>query len=195
MYKSYTLLALLAATMMSTTEAIQLQAEAEDDTAALGRIEGKVNSIYDFLGVDDDDSGDYSFDDTVVISSDDGSSDDDAGGNAVVDSDVRCFIDPIYDDRDVRVLEDISYGSAKNAATDQQQDLLLDAFLPPTSDTRDKIPAIVFMHGGGFTGGSKRTGRKFALEMVKLGYAVFSINYRLTGDYWDQIEQKYVHDA
>ena len=70
------------------------------------------------MGVGDDDaavdSGDDSFDDAV-----DFSSDDDAGGNAVVNSDVRCFIDPIYDDRDVRVLEDISYGAAFNAATDQ----------------------------------------------------------------------------
>ena len=62
---------------------------------------------------------------------------------------------------------------------------MLDAYLPPESDTRDKIPAIVFMHGGGFTAGNKKMGRQFALEMTKLGYAVFSINYRLTGDYWD----------
>ena len=72
---------------------------------------------------------------------------------------------------------------------------MLDAYLPPESDKRDKRPAIVFMHGGGFTAGNKRVGRKFALEMTKRGYAVFSVNYRLTGDYWSMESQKAVHDA
>jgi len=46
------------------------------------------------------------------------------------------------------------------------------------------------MHGGGFKAGNKRSGRKLALEMVARGYAVFSVNYRLTGDYWPSEGQK-----
>ena len=53
----------------------------------------------------------------------------------------------------------------------------------------------MYIHGGGFTGGSKATGRKYALELTKRGYAVFSINYRLTGDYWPLESQKRVFDA
>ena len=51
------------------------------------------------------------------------------------------------------------------------------------------------MHGGGFKGGNKRSGRKLALEMVARGYAVFSVNYRLTGNHWPMKSQKAVHDA
>jgi len=67
---------------------------------------------------------------------------------------------------------------------------LLDAYFPPESDQRSKRPAIVFMHGGGFKAGNKRSGRKLALEMVARGYAVFSVNYRLTGEHWPSEGQK-----
>jgi len=56
--------------------------------------------------------------------------------------------------------------------------------LPPDSDKRDKRPAVVFMHGGGFKAGNKNMGTKLAKKLTKRGYAVFSINYRLTGNYW-----------
>ena len=60
---------------------------------------------------------------------------------------------------------------------------MLDAYLPPDSDQRDKRPAVVFIHGGGFRKGSKSSGSKIAKELAMRGYAVFSINYRLTRDH------------
>ena len=33
---------------------------------------------------------------------------------------------------------------------------MLDAYLPPDSDKRDKRPVVVHMHGGGFVGGDKQ---------------------------------------
>ena len=96
------------------------------------------------------------------------------------DSGARCFIDPVFDE--ILTTEDIQYGSAFNAATGQEQALLLDAYLPPASDQRDKRPAVVFMHGGGFSGGNKRMGAKVAEALAERGYAVFSIAYRLTKD-------------
>jgi len=38
-------------------------------------------------------------------------------------------------------------------------------------------------------------GKKLAEKLTMRGYAVFSINYRLTGEYWSVESQKAVHDA
>lgn len=64
--------------------------------------------------------------------------------------------------------------------------LLLDLYLPPA---RDKpVPLVLFLHGGGMEGGTSR----FALGLEDLpvtlaslaarGYAVASVNYRLSGE-------------
>ena len=79
--------------------------------------------------------------------------------------------------------------------TGKQQDLMLDAYLPPDSDSRAERPAVVFMHGGGFKAGNKRGGRKLALMLAARGYAVFSVNYRLTGGYHEAETQGQVFDA
>lgn len=68
--------------------------------------------------------------------------------------------------------------------------LQLDAYLPaekgPTQKgptEKDPAPAIVLLHGGGFTGGAKGgyTG-ELARYLADHGYAAFDINYRLLGD-------------
>ena len=58
--------------------------------------------------------------------------------------------------------------------------LRLDAHLPAS---RTPAPAIVLMHGGGFTGGAKGgyTG-ELARHLARRGYAAFDIDYRLQGD-------------
>ena len=63
---------------------------------------------------------------------------------------------------------------------------MLDAYLPPDSDTREKRPAIVYIHGGAFKFGDKQMlgAPQFVKKLTQRGYVVFSINYRLTGDYW-----------
>jgi acetyl esterase/lipase len=58
--------------------------------------------------------------------------------------------------------------------------LLMDAYRPAGNGP---FPAVVLVHGGGFTGGSKggSTG-DLARSLAAAGYAVFDINYRLIGD-------------
>ena len=52
----------------------------------------------------------------------------------------------------------------------------LDIYVP--KDAKAKLPVIVAIHGGGWTGGDKRNPQ--VLPLVKDGYAIVSINYRLS---------------
>ena len=63
---------------------------------------------------------------------------------------------------------------------------MLDAYLPPDSDTREKRPAFVYIHGGAFKYGSNKVPDvvEFTRKLAMRGYAVFSINYRLMATYW-----------
>jgi acetyl esterase/lipase len=54
--------------------------------------------------------------------------------------------------------------------------LTLDAYLPVTGRKR---PAIVLIHGGGWQGGDKAHFTLEAQQLAQLGYAAFSVNYRL----------------
>jgi acetyl esterase/lipase len=59
------------------------------------------------------------------------------------------------------------------------RDLLLDIYRPETQD--GGIPAVVWIHGGAFRAGSKDDGQvRATLWLVNHGYAVASINYRLS---------------
>lgn len=63
----------------------------------------------------------------------------------------------------------------------------MDLYLPPPSFTRPR-PFIVYTHGGGWSGGSKRTTGAFAnwpevlAGFAAKGYVVASLDYRLLGD-------------
>ncbi|MBI4446174.1 MAG: alpha/beta hydrolase [Acidobacteria bacterium] len=65
--------------------------------------------------------------------------------------------------------QDIVYAQAGD------RDLLLDLYLP--TEGKPPFPTIVWIHGGGWIGGSKENPQ--ALEMKRWGYAVASIEYRL----------------
>jgi acetyl esterase/lipase len=54
----------------------------------------------------------------------------------------------------------------------------LDLYLPKEADPSRKRPLLVWIHGGAWLGGSKE--RPPALRFVEKGYAVASINYRLS---------------
>lgn len=71
----------------------------------------------------------------------------------------------------LRIIRDLTYATVDGKA------LLLDLYLPP--EPAGPLPLIIWVHGGGWRSGSKENPR-LALEMVYRGYAVASINYRLS---------------
>jgi acetyl esterase/lipase len=71
---------------------------------------------------------------------------------------------------DVRTLTYASRGGA---------DLLLDLYLP-AKPIRRPAPVIVFLHGGGWSGGTRTTGPDFTRYFAQDGFAMASIEYRLT---------------
>jgi dipeptidyl aminopeptidase/acylaminoacyl peptidase len=77
----------------------------------------------------------------------------------------------------VTTTNDTTYGNAQGA-DGNPVDLKLDLY-QPAGDTAAKRPALVWVHGGGFTSGDKSTGRARATFFARLGYVAVSINYRL----------------
>jgi len=84
----------------------------------------------------------------------------------------------------VELISDIEYAKSNGHA------LLLDLYLP--KEREGEVPVVVFVHGGGWKGGSKNSGRKRAW-LVPHGFAVASISYRLigSGQWPDQINDCY----
>ena len=78
------------------------------------------------------------------------------------------------------VLRDLTY------ATVDGQTLRLDLYLPSQRKTAEyaeglnDAPCIVFVHGGGWKAGDKKSAKANAAWLVEHGFAVASINYRLT---------------
>lgn len=56
----------------------------------------------------------------------------------------------------------------------------MDVYLPPAAFRRP-VPAVVFIHGGGWSGGSRadQRSREFCETLAAHGFAAFSIDYRL----------------
>ena len=77
----------------------------------------------------------------------------------------------------VTTTPEITYGTAPDDNGNQVA-LKLDLY-QPTGDTAAKRPAVVWVHGGGFTSGDKSSGRGKATFFAQLGYVAVSINYRL----------------
>lgn len=109
----------------------------------------------------------------------------------------RCFIDPLWANSSIRVVEDIAYGAAFNNATHRDQVLLLDAYLPPSPDNRTSVPVAVVVHGGSFDAGNKSLAGdvRMAMELATRGFAAVSIDYRLTGDFWSWESEQMILDA
>ncbi len=73
-------------------------------------------------------------------------------------------------------LRNLVYGHAGG------QDLRLDLYLPEgTGDARRRHPVIVFLHGGGWRIGSKSEVQPYVPLLNTAGYAVASVDYRLSG--------------
>lgn len=60
-------------------------------------------------------------------------------------------------------------------------ELKLDIYLP-AFDSEDNKPLLLFVHGGGFSGGSRggETNHRFCSSMAERGYVAVSMSYRLT---------------
>ena len=52
----------------------------------------------------------------------------------------------------------------------------LDVYRPPG---RHRVPAVIYMHGGGWVSGDKRAGAVWSVPFAMSGYAVVSVGYRL----------------
>lgn len=64
----------------------------------------------------------------------------------------------------------ISYGPLKKWNT-------LDIYYP--QGTKDSLPTIVSIHGGGYVYGDKEIYRRYGMDMAKRGFAFVNFNYRL----------------
>jgi acetyl esterase/lipase len=89
---------------------------------------------------------------------------------------------------DVRVEQDIPYLGKGRAEK-------LDLYMPAKAEKGQRFPCIVIIHGGGWTGGTKRDAREqnIGTNLAKNGYVCISIDYLLatkdrTSDPTDQDE-------
>lgn len=73
------------------------------------------------------------------------------------------------------VLVDVQYGDAGG------QKLLLDVYEPATNNGQLR-PAVVLIHGGGWTSFDKSTMRGMGGVLARAGYVAFSVDYRLFHD-------------
>ena len=77
----------------------------------------------------------------------------------------------------VAVTRDLTYGSAPDNQGNPVS-LKLDLYRP-SGDTVGARPAVVYVHGGGFSHGGKSAGAGFATYFAQRGYVAVSIDYRL----------------
>jgi acetyl esterase/lipase len=73
----------------------------------------------------------------------------------------------------VKVMKDLEYANL------DEESLRLDLYLPEKSDT--KPPLLVWIHGGGWTKGSKSGINPIFIRLTAEGYAAATIDYRLDG--------------
>jgi acetyl esterase/lipase len=72
----------------------------------------------------------------------------------------------------VSVQSDVSYGEVAGHA------LLLDVYQPPEAASGLQ-PAVILIHGGGWTGFDKSTVRGMGMFLARSGFAAFAVDYRL----------------
>lgn len=96
--------------------------------------------------------------------------------------------------------ENYQYTSELTKNTELQQDelqLKLNLALPPNATATSRVPLLVFIHGGDFMAGDKSAHISEIKSYVRAGYAVASINYRLTKNNLDNasLRAKAIADA
>lgn len=83
------------------------------------------------------------------------------------------FKDPLSGINNLKVERDIPYVIPADPMR------VGDLYLP--KNKTGKIPAVIFIHGGGWSQGSKEQSTHTAVRLAQHGFAVFNINYRLVG--------------
>ncbi|HSH96019.1 MAG TPA: alpha/beta hydrolase [Roseimicrobium sp.] len=68
---------------------------------------------------------------------------------------------------------DVVYGETSG------KKLLLDVFRQANAPTNGTLPAVVFIHGGGWSGGNKKDFHALAKGLARQGYVTASVSYRL----------------
>jgi len=108
-------------------------------------------------------------------------------GNEVADGSIASPVARIHADGtfEVEVTEDLVYAQGLRHSEWRTEDvtpmdLLLDVY-QPVRDNPPAMPVIVFIHGGGFRGGShkKPEFREMARSFASRGWVAFSIDYRV----------------
>jgi acetyl esterase/lipase len=83
-------------------------------------------------------------------------------------------------DDQVQVINDVQYGSNTDISGNVQN-LKLDVYLPPKTTEVQKLPFVLFIHGGGFTAGDKSSGLNAMMSFAQAGFVSVSIDYRVAG--------------
>lgn len=78
----------------------------------------------------------------------------------------------------VELVRDVVYSST-TGADGAALELAFDAAFPVAAET--DLPVVVYIHGGGYTRGSKNMGLPFVLSFARGGYFAATIEYRLAG--------------
>ncbi|WP_026902876.1 alpha/beta hydrolase [Pedobacter glucosidilyticus] len=79
----------------------------------------------------------------------------------------------------ISIIKNIRYGSIPEFINDSVSDRILDLYLPNKVNEKESLPVFLYLHGGGFVNGDK--GMLELCSKISLqGFAVVSINYRLT---------------
>lgn len=81
---------------------------------------------------------------------------------------------------DVQLVRDVVYATAPGK-DGKSVELMMDCAFPKQSDGAP-LPVVVFVHGGGWSSGTRATGLPFAIAFARGDYFGCTISYRLSGE-------------
>lgn len=98
-----------------------------------------------------------------------------------------CYIGTIFSSQPVQVADSIKNSSNVRIYHDIKYDELpdsrMDIIMPLKVKKGDKLPLILWTHGGGFIGGDKRYKNPYLSQLAEKGFIVANMNYALAPQY------------